>query len=194
MNVTLSCAVSLEASALELAYSISNAETADIGVFNWVEWQRPDGTLSFPPSSAYVELVDELLVVYKRALPVPEGLKMAAYVPPPASRITAQGRFEERIVLSLPVVVLQPFRAAVARARAVGEVVADRPAIARAVRLEVGVFPLAGVALTAPHPAHPAVLGALPPGPAVAGQQVLRFDAPLPSPVDVLDYRGVPWP
>jgi hypothetical protein len=194
LNVTLSCALTRRPDAVELAYTIINGEPSDIGVFNWLEWQRPDGTLAFPPSSAYVELSGEQLLVRKRALPIPEGLRMAAYVPPPASRIAAGARFDERIVLAIPVQVLQPFRAALMRAQVAGEVVADKPALARALRLEVGVFPLAGVSLTAIHPAHPKVFGVSPPGPAVSGQQVLSFELRLDPPLDVLDYRGEPWP
>lgn len=194
MNVTLSCALTRDSSTLALAYAVTNAEARDIGIFNWIEWLRPDGTLAFPSGCAYVELNDSLLLVRKRALPVPEGLRMAAYVPPPASRIGAGACFEERIVLPLPAVVLQPFRAALLRGQVAGEVVADKPAQARALRLEIGVFPLDGVGLSSNHPAHPQVLGAFPPGPALAKQQILSFDAPLDVPLDVLDYRGVPWP
>lgn len=194
MNVELSCTLTRGPDALSLAYAVTNDEARDIGIFNWIEWLRPDGTLAFPPSSAYVELGDGLLLVRKRALPVPEGLRMAAYVPPPASLIGAGARFEERIVLPLPVVVLQPFRAALLRGQVAGEVVADEPAQARSLRLEVGVFALDGVRLSSIHPAHPQVLGAFPPGPALAQQQILSFDAQLEAPIDVLDYRGVPWP
>jgi hypothetical protein len=73
-------------------------------------------------------------------------------------------------------------------------VVADRPAQARSLRFEVGVFPLGVVRLTSNHPAHPQMFGAVPPGQALAQQQILSFDTTLDEPVDVLDYRGVPWP
>jgi len=194
MNVTLSCTVARTPRGLELSYVATNSEPSDIGVFNWIEWLRPDGTLAFPSSSAYVELTREQLLVSKRALAVPEGLRMAAYVPPPASVIPAGGRFEECIVLAVPVLVLQPFRAALLRGRIAGEVVADQPAQARSLRLEVGVFPLAGASLSANHPAHPEVLAVSPPHLAVSRQQVLSFEAPLDPPLEVLDYRGVPWP
>ena len=44
MNVTLSCTLACEPGSLVLTYAVANAEAHDIGIFNWVEWQRPDGT------------------------------------------------------------------------------------------------------------------------------------------------------
>lgn len=195
MRAALTCDVTLHRDALELAYAVTNGTDEEIGIFDWIEFKRPDGTSTFPQGSAYVELAERTLLVRKMALPKPDKLHVAAYVPPPASRIAARGRFTERIVLSLPVRVMQPFRAALAGLANAGEVVADRPASATTLRLEIGVFPLgASCQLVAEHPAHPAVLTPLPPGPAVSQQFVLTFDTALERPVDVLDDRSVPWP
>jgi len=195
MRATLTCDVTAHRDALELAYAVTNGTDEEIGIFNWIEFKRPDGTLAFPQGTAYVELADRTLLVRKMALPKPDKLHIAAYLPPPASRIAARGRFAERIVLPVPVRVMQPFRAALAGLANAGEVVADRPASATTLRLEVGVFPLdASCKLVAEHPAHPAVFTPWPPGPAVARQFVLTYDAALQRSVEVLDYRSVPWP
>jgi hypothetical protein len=195
MKVQLSCAVTRRPERVELTYTLDNGEGVDIGVFNWIQWTRPDGTLAFPAATAYVELVGELLLVRKRALPIPEGLHTAVYVPPPVSRVRAGSRFEERIVLELPVQVMQPFRAALLGAQQIAEVVADQPASASKLRLEVGVFPvLPPLQLVPEHPAHPLVFSVSPPGPALAKQQVLSFDLALDAPLPVLDYRAAPWP
>lgn len=194
MNVTMTATLALRREALEIAYTIDNREPHEIGVFNWIPATRPDGTLAYWRRTAYVELVQDILLVRKMALPIPEHLGMAAYIPPDASRIAARSVFVERVVLDVPVLVMQPFRAAVIGAEAIGEVVADRPATARLLRLEIGVFPLdEHCRLESEHPAHRLVLSAAPSDPAIRRQQVLKFDARLDRAVDVLDYRAAPW-
>jgi hypothetical protein len=90
--------------------------------------------------------------------------------------------------------VLDGVRAALVGLKAAGQVVADNPAKAQKLRLEVGVFPIDDQCrLEAENPAHPKVLTALPPGPAIARQQVLSFDKGLGRSVDVLDYKAYPW-
>jgi len=120
MNVTMTATLGLRHEALEIAYTIDNREDHDIGVFNWIAWTRPDGTQTFLRRTAFIELVEDILLVRKMALPVPHGLHLAAYVPANASRIAARSVFVERIALDLPVVVMQPFRAALIAGRSIG--------------------------------------------------------------------------
>ncbi len=194
MQVSFGCTLVLGPASLELSYVVTNHERQDIGIFNWIRATRADGTLDFQAEAPYVELTDDTLLVRKMALPVPPGLQVTAYVPPPASRIGANKSFSERLVLPIPVKVMQPLRAALVGLKAAGQVVADSPAKAQKLRLEVGVFPIDDQCrLEAENPAHPKVLTALPPGPAIARQQVLSFDKALGKPVDVLDYKAYPW-
>jgi len=195
MDVAFTCSLSRSDQSLELAYTIDNREAYELGLFNRIAWPRPDGTIAFSPDLAYVELEGGRLLVSQRALPIPEGLRMAAYVPPNVSRIAAHSRVSVRIVLPIAVTVMQPFQAAKLRLAQRGEVVADQPATARSLRLEVGIFPVdAHCKLVAEHPAHPDVFSVLPPGPAIEHQQLLVFDAPLDPPLPVSSYRVEPWP
>lgn len=194
MNVSFNCTVVLGHNALDVSYVVANHERYDIGIFNWIRYNRPDGTIDFRGDTAYVELIDKVLLVRKMALPVPSNLQMAAYVPPQASRIAARASFTERFVLPIPVKVMQPFQAALLGLKSTGQVVADSPAKAKQVKIEVGIFPIDDQCRLEPeNPAHPNVLTALPPGPAIARQQVLSAERLLNSPVDVLDYKAYPW-
>jgi hypothetical protein len=194
MNISFGCTATLAREALILTYVLRNHERHDIGIFNWIRENRPDGTLAFARAPAYVELIDDILLVRKMALPIPENLQMAAYVPPPASRVATNTTFTERLVLPIPILVMQPFRAALIGLKEAGQVIADKPATARLLRLEVGVFPVDDQCLLeAENPAHPLVFTAMPPGSAVSRQEILKFDTRLGGSVDVLDYRAYPW-
>ena len=190
--VDLAGKVAVTPAALEIVATLSNRGPADVGVFNRIPVTRGDGTMSVSPDVAYVELEGDTLLVRKMALPVPEGLTLAAYVPPYASRLAPGQVLTETIRLPRPVKVMQTFRRALIGTG--GEVVTDRPGSARTVTVAYGLFPLAGVRLVPENPAHPEALTALPAGPAVTGQRVLSFSATLVEPIAVLDYRVVPWP
>jgi hypothetical protein len=173
-----------------IRYSVRNGSSEDIGLFNRITNVRADGTLEDSPDIAYVELDGERLLVRKLALPLPQNVRMAAYVPPYASKLAAGEVFTEEIELALPVRVMQPFK----RVALPGQVVADKPAVATSVRFEIGYFPIsAGLQLVPSNPAHPTLLSPMPPGPAVSQQRVVAQDFELPGPLSVLDYRAVPW-
>jgi len=175
---------------LSIEYTVKNQTANDIGLFNRITAVRPDGTLLLSSDLAYVELQDELLLVRKLALPIPEGLRMAAYVPPYVSRVAAEELFVEHFSLTLPARVMQPFK----RALLQGQVAADKPAVAKAVRLEIGYFALDSSAqLSMSNPAYPQLFSAMPPGVAVSRQHVFSRDFALRQAVPVLDYRAVPW-
>lgn len=194
MQITFTASLARRSDALDLGYVIENHGNTDIGLFNWIPWSRPDGTVNYPSSTAYVELVEDVLLLRKMVLPVPPGLRVTAPPNPYATRIPARSTFTERIYLNVPVAVLQPHRAATLRLEHAAEVVADAPAKARLLRLEIGVFPIdEGIQLIPENPAHPHVLTVFPPHAAVEAQRSLLFDTALDRPLRVLDYRVAPW-
>jgi len=71
-----------------------------------------DGTLDVSPNLACIELDGERLLVRKLALSLPQNVRMAAYVPPYASKLPAGQSLSENIELAIPVCVMQPFKRA----------------------------------------------------------------------------------
>lgn len=194
MQLDFRASLAPRSDALDITYVIENRGKHDLGIFKWIPWPRPDGTVVYPSSLAYVELVGPVVLLRKMALPVPPSLQIRELVAPKATRIPAGTTFSERIFLNVPVTVMQPFRAAALRLERAADVVADAPAKARLLRLEIGVFPLdERTRLVAEHPAHPQVLTVFPPGAGISSQQSLVFDTGLDRPIRVHDYRAVPW-
>jgi hypothetical protein len=194
MQIQLDCKLDVMPSALVLAWQVTNHEPYEVGLFNRIKSVVPDGTHRFSADTAWVELdASGALLVEKRALPIPAGLGMAAYVPPNCSRLIAGGVYEETLRLPLPVPEMQPFKRALLLGPTPGEAVADMPARASRVVFRVGAFPVGGgVRLVAEHPAFPDVWSATPS--AVARQEILVRSFDLLQPVTALAYRVAPWP
>ena len=106
---------------LIITYTIHNRGPSELGVFNRIPRVNPDGTTEFSPNVAYVDLKGEALMVREMTLPIPPGLKMAAYVAPHVSRLPTLAKLSWRIILPFPVKVMHPFK----RAQLDGQVVAD---------------------------------------------------------------------
>lgn len=191
-QVGFDCSVAVSGVTLDIRVILTNRGAVQVGVFNRISKDRPDGTLAFLAETAFVELEGDELLVRKMALPVPAGLTMAVYVPPRASCLLPGKSLAETIRLGLPAKVMQPYRRAMLRG---GQMIADRPASATVVTVAYGFFLVEEpVRLLARNPAHPDALTAYPPDLAVRGQQVLSRSIRLVEPIQVLDYRAVPWP
>lgn len=190
MNVSLRFTHRFDGRDLVIAWTFANRESAELGVFNLIEVVRPDGTLSFSPEVAWVELDEGVLTVSQRALAAPPDLAMAARVPPYCSRFAASADSEGEVRVPLPLRVMHTYR----RAALGGQVVADVPREASVLRFAMGVFPLDDrCRLAAEQPAFPEVFSALPPGAALARQEIVSAEIALAHPLTVLDYRSVPW-
>ncbi len=191
MTLDFDCKLTEAASHLTISYGVHNGSAHDVGVFNRIRAVSPDGTSSFDPDVAFIDIEGDVLLVRKMALPIPEGLSMTSYIPPRVSRIPPGQSLSESMTLRAPIKVMQPFRRAMLR----GQAVADVPATAHVVQVTVGVFSCDGAcALTADDPAFPDVWTAFPPSAALSRQQLFSRQFSLQRPVAVLDYRAVPWP
>lgn len=189
-TVQFDCTYNITPHHLEVRGVLANQGREDVGIFNQIRTTLPDGTTLFSPDVAYVELEEGTLLVRKMALPIPQGLNMAAYIPPLTSRLAAGSSHRETGRLPIPVKVMQPFR----RALLDGQVTAARPAEAQELTVSFGVFTIEGtLQLVARDPAHLDAYTVVPPGPAVDGQEVLSQSFRLKSPLPVLDYLSVPW-
>lgn len=194
MHLELICNLDIKPGALELAWHIINHESHEVGLFNRIMSLLPDGTHRFSPDTAWVEIEPGgALLIQKRALPIPPGLGMAAYVPPNCSRVAAGAVYEETVRLPIPVPEMQPFKRALLLGPTPGEVVADVPARVSRVTFVVGAFPVGGdVRLVSEHPAFPEVWSATPS--AVGRQEVLVRSFELAQAAVALSYRVAPWP
>lgn len=194
MRLDLDCHLEQRDDALVLAYRIANREPHAVGLFDRIRSVLPDATLRFSPNTAWVELDPAgTLLVQKRALPVPPGLRMAAYIAPECSRLAAGATREEVVRLPLPIAEMQPFKRALMIGPTPGEVIADVPGLVSRVTFTLGVFAVGGaVSLSADHPAHPDVWTATPH--AVGEQEVLSRSFDLARPIGVKLYRVAPWP
>lgn len=190
LDVGFTCKASITGGVLEVTYTIDNRTAGELGAFNRIKSVRIDGTLDWSPDNVYVDLEGDTLNLRKMALPIPPNLSISAYTPPKCSRIPAGATFTETVRAAIPVRVCHPFK----RALLHGTVVPDAPAKAKKAAFHLGVFPAGdGVRLVAENPAFPDVMTAVPPDPALAGQQVVTSEFLLDPPLDVLDYRVVPW-
>jgi hypothetical protein len=189
-NLSFDCKVTQRSDSLVVEYTIKNDRPEDLGVFNRITGTAIDGAQHYSPDSVYREIQGGVLVLEKIALPIPPGLRMAAYIPPHASRLRAGESLTETFTVPLPIEVRQPYL----RALVGGEVIPKKPVMIREVEVVIGVFPLVDCGLTPDHPAFPDVMTALPPAPAVDGQVKLGARFSLGSAIEVLDYVGFPWP
>jgi hypothetical protein len=194
MRLDFDCQLEQRDDALVIAYRIVNREPHVVGLFDRIRSVLPDATLRFSPDTAWVECESAgTLLVQKRALPVPPGLRMAAYIGPECSRLAAGAMREEVVRLPLPIAEMQPFKRAVIIGPTPGEVIADVPALVSRVTFTLGVFAVAGaVGLSADHPAHPDVWTATPQ--AVSAQETLSRSFDLARPIGIKLYRVAPWP
>jgi hypothetical protein len=191
LDVRFSCNLVRETDALIVSYGIDNRSSMDIGAFDRQRVTRLDGTNDFSDDLVYADLEGSDLHLRKMALPLLAGLQISAYVPPNASLIPAETKRDVTFRVPVPVRMCHPFKRALLR----GEVIADVPAEAHSVIVEIGIFICGGSCrFESEHPAFPEVLSVIPPGPALASQSVLSQRFPLDRPLPVLDYRGVPWP
>jgi hypothetical protein len=188
-SISFQCSIVRSAAAITVTYTIKNDRPHDLGVFNKLRAIAVDGALDFSPNNVYVDLEGESLRFLKQALPIPPGLKMAAYVPPYASLLEKGKSLTETFSVPIPVLVRHPFK----RALVAGEVIPVEPRSAAKLEVQIGVFPLVGCHLAAEHPAFPDVMTAAPPDPAVTGQELLVASFDLTPGVAVLDYKGFPW-
>ncbi|MFO0591952.1 MAG: hypothetical protein U0441_30680 [Polyangiaceae bacterium] len=192
-NISFDCKLTQKPDALVVEYTIKNERSEDIGVFNRISGTAIDGARDFSPNNVYREIEGEVLKLQHIALPIPPGLRMAAYVPPHATRIAAGKSVTETFVVPVPVAVRQPYlRAKVSGAG--GEVIPAKPVTLREVDVVIGIFPLTETGLVAEHPAFPDVLTVQPPYPALSGQVKLGARFTLDPAVTVLDYELFPWP
>ncbi len=189
-NLSFECKLTQRSDSLVVEYTIKNDRQEDLGVFNWITGTAIDGGYQYTPDNVYRELKGDVLVLEKIALPIPPGLRMAAYIPPHASRLRAGESLTETVTVPIPIEVRQPYL----RALVGGEVAPRKPVMIREVEVVIGVFPLADCGLVPDHPAFPDVMTAVPPAPAVDGQVKLGARFTLGSAVEVLDYVGFPWP
>jgi hypothetical protein len=189
-NIVFSCSMNKKPTSIEVSYTITNNGSQDLGAFNRLQGIGVDGGLFFSANNVFVDLEGDTLHLMKMALPIPQGLQIAAYIPPHVSRIPAGESFTETFVLALPARVAQPFKRALIR----GQVAAVTPASATKARVTIGVFPvLPELRLLAEQPAYPDVLTVQPPGPALEGQELLSQAFSLDPEASVLDYQGFPW-
>ncbi|MEO7328775.1 MAG: hypothetical protein ABI193_09375 [Minicystis sp.] len=187
--VSFKCSLSRTPAAIVVTYTITNDRAHDLGVFNKLRSIAVDGALDFSPDNVYVDLEGETLRFLKEALPIPPGLKMAAYLPPYAALLRKGASLTETFVVPIPIAVRHPFK----RALISGEVIPVEPRIARRLEVEIGVFSLVGCHLAPEHPAFPEAMTVVPPDPAVTGQELLSAAFSLTPEVAVLDYKGFPW-
>lgn len=192
-KITFDCKLTQKPDALVVEYTITNERDVDFGVFNRITGTAIDGARDYSPNNVYREIQGAVLLLEKIALPIPQGLRMAAYVPPHASRLSAGKTLTETFTVPVPVLVRQPYLRAKA-AGVGGEVIPSRPVTLSEAEVVIGIFPLAETGLVAEHPAFPDVLTPQPPHPAVAGQIKLGARFKLDAPIEVLDYEVFPWP
>jgi hypothetical protein len=101
----------------------------------------------------------------------------------------------QELLLRSPVAVNHPYQHGLAalRAPANTEVLAVDPHYARSVQIIAGLFEVAPPLKMIPLGGeYPDVFRPWPPGPAVEGQQLVQWSAPLPQPLTVLTYLAVP--
>jgi hypothetical protein len=195
-NVALTCALRQEPAAIRLAYAVKNGSGTPVGLFNRIQTIHLDGRLNLSPDLVYVDIVDGVLELAKRVLPVPDDLMVTERRLPHVTRLEAGQQFQEELVVPVPVAVNQPYRRALLAAEnRGGDVVADMPVQAHTVLFSVGVFPItAEMRLRHVSPSYPRAFFVWPPGPAVQGQVVLTQRVKLAAPLAVYDYRVVPPP
>jgi hypothetical protein len=194
MRLDFDCQLEQRDDALLLAYRVVNREPHVVGIFDRIRSVLPDATLRFSSDTAWVECEPAgTLLVQKRALPVPPGVRIAANIPPECSRLVAGATREDVVRLPLPIAEMQPFKRALLIGPTPGEVIADVPALVSRVTFTLGVFAVGGaVSLSADHPAHPDVWTATPQ--AVGEQETLSRSFELARPIGVKLYRVAPWP
>ena len=194
LSVAFDCSLAVSPEALELRLEVVNNGPVEVAVLDRLRMPRPDGTVEFPSDAAYVTLEGGVLVVRRRILtPLPGRRPPPGYEPAYASRLGPGQRASAVLRFGLPLLVLDPLRAA-ALAEG-GQVAAARPATATALAVEVGVLAMKEtLQFHAEHPAFPDVFTVFPAGQALAAQQVLTRSPPLPRPIPVLDYLVAPWP
>jgi hypothetical protein len=190
-NVALACTFRQEPAAIRLAYAVKNAGGAPVGLFNRIQARHLDGRLNLSPDVVYVDLVDGVLELAKRVLPLPEDLMLTERLLPRVTRLEAGQEFKEELLVPVPVAVKQPYRRALlAGENRDGDVVADKPDKAHTVLFSLGVFPITAEMKFRPvSPAYPTVFWA--PGSAAAEQVVLTHRTKLAAPLAVHDYRLV---
>jgi hypothetical protein len=184
LRIELSVTVALQADSLEVTLMLANRMASGVAIFNRIATFAPDGTMSVTPSTAFVELQDDRLIVRKALLISPAG---ARAIPIFASIIDAGGTYDEVISLQLPVRVMSPKKRA-----ALGMVAVDSQATARHLILEIGAMTIDdSIHLLPEHPAFPDALTAYPPELAIERQQILTERRALSAPIPVLNYRVV---
>jgi hypothetical protein len=195
-SLQFTCTLMVEPPALRLTYIVKNGSAAPIGLFNRIQGVHFDGRVNLSPELIYSDIQGKILELSKMVLPIPEGLQVSERVLPHVMKVDPGKEFKEEIALRVPVEAFQPYRRALLQGQnPEADVVADKPAKAEEVQVNLGVFAVTPQMKLVPvSPAYPDVFRVWPPGPAFEGQVVLGQRIKLAAPLAVLDYRVAPPP
>ncbi len=192
-NMSFACNVKIVASSLEICYTFVNNADSDAGIFNVIPTPKPDGTSSFNPENAYIDLENSILHIRKTALAVPEGLQVAERIVPLVTVLHKGESFTEKFSIDLPIEVCNPYRRGLLGVLCPdGEVVPIAKKTTRRIQVSIGMFKL-----TPDIKLHEVVCGnadiyrVWPPGVCVERQAIFSKSFELEKPLQVLDYECV---